>query len=143
MPSKQEGTHSDDPFNFAPAWRPDQDDVPVLEGEFTNLSEGFSAYGSYPIVVITSTETGEQRAWHAMTQIAKAQLIKATPKLGEMLRISYGGKVQSKTEGREPYHRWRVENLTHPVTVEDILVKYGVEVEANKPSSQFQDELPF
>jgi hypothetical protein len=144
MPGKQTETTTPDPFGFAPSWRPDQDDPPTLEGEFTNLDEGFSEYGSYPIVTITD-DNGEMRSWHAMTDIAKAQLVKATPKIGERLKIMYGGKKASKNSSHEPYTRWRVENLSHPVTPEDLLSKYGAQVASNKPSgdSEFTDDPPF
>lgn len=143
MPSKQEKTQpQNDPFEFAPAWRPDQDDAPILEGIFIDIAEGYTEYGSYPIVTIA---TNDERlwAWHAMTNIAKGQLTKAAPKIGERLRISYGGKHQGKNDAREPYTRWRVENLTHPVTAENLLDKYAVESAKNSPTSEFADEPPF
>lgn len=142
MPSKQQQSQNADPFEFAPAWRPDQDDAPTLEGEFTDIAEGYTEYGPYPIVTI-KTDAEQMYAWHAMTNIAKGQLTKATPKIGERLRITYGGKHQGKNAAREPYTRWRVENLTHPVTAENLLNKYATESAVNGPSSEFADEPPF
>ncbi len=140
MPNKQQ--NAPDPFEFAPAWRPDEDDAPILEGEFTDIAEGFTEYGTYPIITITD-DNGEMRAWHAMTQLAKDQLAKATPKLGERLKIMYGGKKQGKNPGREPYTRWRVENLTHPVTADDLLSKYATEAATNQDLREFREDPPF
>lgn len=141
MPSKPQNARHDDPFDFAPAWRPDQDDAPVLEGEFTEIGEGFSEYGSYPIITIVD-DNGESHAWHALTKIAQPQFAKALPKLGDRLKILYGGKKQGKNEGREPYTRWRVENLTRPVTADSLLDKYASETPVRSPS-EFADEPPF
>jgi hypothetical protein len=143
MPKQQDKT-TPDPFEFAQAWRPDQDDGPVLEGVFTDINEGFSDYGSYPIVVIT-TDNDDEYAWHAMTEVAKQQLTKAEPKIKHRLRITYGGKKESKTPGREPYTRWRVENLS--ISLEDratsLLNKYAGDPSPMPKKSEFADEPPF
>lgn len=153
MPNKQADATPDDPFGYAPAWRPDkQGDIEfvkfntasVLEGAFTDVNEGFSDYGEYPIVVITD-DNGEQFAWHAMTEVARTQLVKAEPEIGQRLRIAYGGKKESKTPGHEPYTRWSVRNLsTSPEDrAKSILGKFSKHAAAKSPHGDFDDDPPF
>ena len=166
MPTKSESANSPVPtasesaFEFAPSWRPDKRDDdnpafrdsntdPVLEGEFVDLNEGYSEFGEYLIATIKRSD-GREFAWHAMTQVASTQLQKAMPEIGHILRITYGGKKESKNEDRQPYTRWRVENLTlDPKTkAKNLLSKFASRPQSSpspspRSSGQFNDEPPF
>jgi hypothetical protein len=80
-------------------WKPRPGDV--LIGEVVDLDEVYGRHGSYPVVVVK--QHGKRIAWHAQPTVAKSELSKAAPEIGDCLAIRYDGKA----EGRD-YHLFRV-----------------------------------
>jgi hypothetical protein len=79
-------------------WKPKSGDV--LVGQVVDLDEGFSRHGSYPVVVVE--QRGRRVAWHAMPTVAKSELSKAAPEVGDRVAIRYDGKIDGG------YHRFVV-----------------------------------
>jgi hypothetical protein len=72
-------------------WKPKPGDV--LIGQVVDLDEIYGRHGSYPVVVV---EQGGQRvAWHAMPTVAKSELSKAAPEVGDRVAIRYDGKAEA------------------------------------------------
>jgi hypothetical protein len=143
---RHEPADGDKPSGMFPrSWRPDQDDAHTLRGRLADISIGETMYGKYAIVVI---DTGDERlAWHAMSQLAKAELVDANVQMGDDLEVNYGGKVtQQKDTGKNPYHVWSVTNHTRPKDVQGILARLGggaASPTVATPGGDFTDDAPF
>ena len=79
----------------APAWRPDQTDADLLVGEIVDIDRGQSDYEPYPILTIRK-EDGSEVAFHAFHTVAKNELLKHQPNVGERIGIKYLGEVKTK-----------------------------------------------
>jgi hypothetical protein len=79
--------------SFAEPWKPAPGDR--LVGEVTDLSERENEYGSYPIVTVR-TNSGDEFAFHAFRTVAKNELAKARPQVGDKIGIAYHGKPAGK-----------------------------------------------
>lgn len=134
----------------APAWRYEQHDT--LHGEIVELATWDAGWGEYPIVVIADSE-GTRHAWHAYHAVAVAQLAKQKPSVGERIEIEYLGKVPAKTEGRKPYHSWKVALPDRPTEVDWSALAKAAGVPADEPAAKHEpekssqlgpdDDLPF
>src|SRR5206468_3062798 len=78
---------------FAEPWKPEPGDK--LIGEVADLDERESEYGSYPIVTVL-TDEGEELAFHAFRTVAKNELAKVRPQIGDRIGIAYHGKPDGK-----------------------------------------------
>ena len=114
----------------APAWRPDSADKYTDENRpwyaetslasvpIAAILKRTSEYGDYPCVIFAvpdeDSEGGSRYlAWHVIHQTAKDALQTAKPRPGEVITVSYGGRVESKkrrnSEGKPvKYHLWSV-----------------------------------
>jgi hypothetical protein len=110
-----------DPFEFAPAWRPQPSDK--LDYNVTELSMYDGAgYGAYPIGTGTlnqpartkdgERQAGEEIAVHAFHTVLRNELPKHKPQVGERVVIFYGGK---KRAGDTSYHVYAVRMPERPV----------------------------
>lgn len=81
-------------------WKPAPGDV--LIGRVADLDEVAGEHGTYPVVVI-EREDGARLAWHAMPAVARYELGKVAPEVGDRIAVRYDGKA----EGRS-YHMFRV-----------------------------------
>lgn len=79
----------------AAAWRPDQDDPPILIGEVISVDTGTSEYGPYPLLVIRD-EAGNEKAVHAFHTVLRNELVRCKPQPGEKIGIKYLGDVDAK-----------------------------------------------
>jgi hypothetical protein len=112
--------------NFPEAWIAEPDDK--LVGEIVDLTTTDGGYGEYPIVTVLvedeSTDggqpigLGDERNWHAFDTVAKNELAKQQPRIGDGIAAKYFGKRPGK-DGTE-YKAWRiiVEHRGSPVETE-------------------------
>jgi hypothetical protein len=97
----------------AEAWRPDPGDV--LVGEVVELDEreGFAGV-RYPVVTVR-TDVGEYVAFHAFHTVARDELARWEPKIGERLGVAYHGLVE---KGESSYELYRMKVVReHDVAV--------------------------
>ena len=87
---------------FADAWKPEPGDK--LIGTVVDLDERDSAYGDepYPIVTI-ETDDGNELAFHAFHTVARNELAKQRPVVGDRIGVAYHGKKDGKN-----YESYRV-----------------------------------
>jgi hypothetical protein len=90
----------------APAWRPEPGDQ--LAGTITDLAVIDRGHGPYPCVTIRRQD-GSSAAWHAFHDVARAELAKIAPQVGDPLAVTYQGKHPERG-----YHRWRVHGDAAP-----------------------------
>jgi len=89
--------------NFAEAWKPKPGDK--LIGVVVDLDERASDYddGSpYPIVTVENDD-GQELAFHAFHTVARNELGKQRPQIGDRIGIAYHGKPEGKS-----YESYRV-----------------------------------
>lgn len=79
--------------SFAQPWRPEVGDK--LIGEITDLDERENQYGTYPVVTVL-TDEGEELAFHAFHTVARNELAKRRPQVGDRIGIAYHGKPEGK-----------------------------------------------
>lgn len=83
----------------AETWKPAPGDV--LIGEVVDLDEIEVEHGSYP--VITVLRDGKRFAWHAKPSVARFELARVAPEVGDMIGIRYDGQPAGRS-----YHLFRV-----------------------------------
>ena len=90
---------------FAEAWRPDPGGK--LIGEIVELSSrsGFDDQ-PYPILTIKGDD-GTELAFHAFHTVAKNELARLRPQVGQRIAIRYDGQKEG-ADGRARYHAYRV-----------------------------------
>lgn len=88
--------------SFAEAWKPKPGDK--LLGVIVDLDERTSSYDDdpYPIVTV-QTDDGQELAWHAFHTVARNELAKQKPVVGDRIGIAYHGKPEGKS-----YESYRV-----------------------------------
>jgi hypothetical protein len=134
----------DDALNaeFAPAWRPQAGDT--LTGEVVGIGERVGYDDEvYPIITVR-TDDGEL-AFHAFHTVARNELAKARPAIGEVIGVKYAGQ---KPGARGSYHAYRVV-VDRPQQAFN-WSRYGVDEDAAEPDvpSDFaaapdNDDIPF
>ncbi len=88
-------------------WKPEVGDK--LVGEVIELDTRDSGFGEYPLVGVL-TEDGREVTWHAFHTVAKSELARKRPKVGDLIGVVYQGKLNGKdyesyrivVESREP-----------------------------------------
>jgi hypothetical protein len=90
---------------YAEAWRYEPGDK--LIGETVELSQREGAYGIYPIITVRQ-DNGVELAFHAFHTVARNELAKAAPQVGERIAIKYVGVKEAGGEGRSSYHAYKV-----------------------------------
>jgi hypothetical protein len=126
--------------SFPEPWKPKPGDK--LIGEVIDLDERESEYGTYPIVIVASDE-GEELAFHAFRTVARNELAKQRPQVGDRIGIAYHGKP----EGRD-YELYRivVERDERPAVDWDKHVGEEPDTEPEpelEPSGKDDDDIPF
>jgi hypothetical protein len=76
-------------LEFPEAWRPKVGDY--LIGKVVSLDERDGEYGSYPIVTVSRAD-GTRLAFHAFHTVARGELARLRPKIGDEIGIKYHGK---------------------------------------------------
>lgn len=101
---------------YAEAWRPEPGDE--LIGTVTALDQrdGFDGR-AYPIVVVTDSD-GVALSFHAFHTVAKAELAKLSPRIGERIAIQYLG-VKRDDAGQSRYHRYAIRAVDRPADAFD------------------------
>jgi hypothetical protein len=100
--------------SFPEPWKPKAGDK--LVGEISELDERTSEYGTYPIVVVLTSD-GSERAFHAFHTVAKNELARQRPRVGDTIAVKYFGK-----DAEAGYERYRV------------LVEHATPMEGTEPS---------
>jgi hypothetical protein len=86
--------------SFAEGWRPNAGDK--LTGVVIGLETRTTEYGEYPIVTVR-TDDGTDFAFHAFHTVAKRELEKLQPRVGDWIGIAYHGPHTTKG-----YERYRI-----------------------------------
>jgi hypothetical protein len=130
--------------SFAESWKPKPGDK--LIGVVTDLNERDNEYGSYPIVTVR-TDDGTELAFHAFHTVARNELAKQRPQIGDRIGIAYHGKPKGKT-----YEAYRIiverdeqpKQLDWEEYVEDV-VKQDLDEELadDEGTTVEPDKLPF
>ena len=84
--------------SFPEGWRPSPGDK--LIGTVIGLEMRAGEYGDYPIVTVR-TDEGDDYAFHAYHKVAKGELEKLQPRIGDRIGIAYHGP--HPTRGYERY----------------------------------------
>lgn len=100
--------------SFAEPWKPKAGDK--LVGVITELDERTSEYGMYPIVTVM-TDAGGESAFHGFHTVAKNELSRQRPRVGDRIAIKYFGRDADKG-----YERYRV------------LVEHATPIEGTEPA---------
>jgi hypothetical protein len=91
------------PSSTAPkSWRPDQGDPNPLVGKLADVTTASSNYGEYPLAEIIDDQDVAW-AFHAFRSIAKAEIVRLGPELGDRVSVYYGGVPAGKE-----YHVYKV-----------------------------------
>ncbi len=86
--------------SFPEPWKPKAGDK--LVGQIIGLDAREMEYGEYPIVTVM-TEKGAEISFHAYHTVARNELAKLEPDIGETIGIKYFGKADGAT-----YERYRI-----------------------------------
>jgi hypothetical protein len=86
--------------SFPEGWRPQPGDK--LIGVVIGLEKRTTEYGEYPIVTVR-TDEGKDYAFHAFHTVAKGELEKLQPMVGDRIGIAYHGPHPTKG-----YERYRI-----------------------------------
>jgi len=91
--------------SFPEAWKPQPGEK--LIGKLVDLDLRNSEYGPpYPILTVLD-EAGHEWAWHAFHTMARNEVAKRRPQIGEQVGISYHGKGTA-APGMNAPERWRL-----------------------------------
>ncbi len=97
-------TDTNEQPRFAPGWKPSESSE--LAGEITEISTRDRGYGAYPIITILEDD-GNKLAFHAMHSVARRELGKLRPEVGERISVVYDGKKTPRS-GRGSYHGYTI-----------------------------------
>lgn len=86
--------------SFPEPWRPKVGDKVI--GLIISLESRTTEYGEYPIVILR-TDEGQDFAVHAFHTVARRELEKLQPRLGDRIGIAYHGPHPTKG-----YERYRI-----------------------------------
>lgn len=67
-----------------------------LVGRIVELSTMESQYGDYPLVIV-QTDDGKEMAFHAFRTVAKQEIARHKPQVGDRIGIKYLGRLPDKT----------------------------------------------
>lgn len=83
------------------AWMPEPGEM--LVGLVVDIGVRTSAFGKYPAVVIRTDDVGAEYTFHAFRTVAKSELVRARPVVGDRIGILYIGPVKGAD-----YHGYRI-----------------------------------
>ena len=129
---------ADDPFDFAPGWRPEPGST--VTGEVVSVDLGENKWGSYPIVTVVQDD-GEKIAIHGFHTVLRNALERARPMPGARMAVRYVGLVTEDKKGKAletDYHGYQVRMLDQ--TADDV---WGKRSGDTTPASDFNDEPNF
>jgi hypothetical protein len=136
---------AEDPFDFAPGWRPEPGDTVI--GKVEGLDRAENKWGAYPVVTLV-TDDGERIAVHGFHTVLRNALRRARPMPGSRIAVRYVGLVSEDKSGKalvQDYHGYQVRMLD-----QDAGTFWGSDVQDDdmwqtgpKDSNQFNDEPPF
>ena len=135
------------------AWRPDQEDSPLIVGEVVDIQVGTSDYAPYPLIVIRQDD-GEEKAIHGFHTVLKNELLKTKPQIGERMGIKYLGEQATKPGSKfKSFIGYRVKmdraagvfdwNKIGQPEVEDEAYQAVEQEPVTVPASAGEDEIPF
>lgn len=82
------------------AWKPEEGDS--LTGRVIDIEQVENEYGVYPALTVL-TDDGQEKTWHAFTTVARSEVAKRRPKVGDSIGVKYLGQPTGKS-----YKLWRV-----------------------------------
>jgi hypothetical protein len=132
----------------AEGWRPDPGDV--LIGDVTAIDEGRGfAERPYPVVTVR-TDEGEFVAFHAFHTVAREELGKLEPKVGDRLGVSYLGLVRKGDDSCYELYRMKLVpaggDVAEPdwaAIAADAAAERGQLVEPVELEQASDDDIPF
>jgi hypothetical protein len=93
--------------SFAEAWRPEAAGDKLM-GRVVSVDMRDSEYGDpYPIVTV-ETDDGTERAFHGFHTIARRELAKQKPQIGDRIGIAYHGRGEPAKPGMNGAELYRV-----------------------------------
>lgn len=110
-------------------WKPNEGDK--LIGTVVDIDERDGGYGSYPIIVVL-TDSGDQLAFHAFHTVAKSELAKARPVVGDRIGVKYLGKPEGKN-----YESYRITVARDDGRQQLDWDRIGAEAEAEAPGERY------
>ena len=108
----------------------------------TDLDTRETEYGDepYPIITVLAEEgstlecesihAGTELAWHAFHTIARREIAKQRPAIGDHIGIAYHGPAEKASAGFSPAERWRV-----------IVDERATDAESSEPEGE--GEIPY
>jgi hypothetical protein len=143
--------------SFPESWRPKNAGEKLI-GEVTDVDLRDSEYGDpYPILTVLvesgqedgePLEPGTEKGWHAFHAMARNEVAKKKPQIGERVGIVYAGLGEAQP-GMNPPVRWRLlvdrpkQQVEYPPTDEE---KEGGEEPppaGDASASSADDDIPF
>jgi hypothetical protein len=125
--------------NFPEPWKPTTAGETLI-GETTDLDWRESEYGDpYPIVTVCSDEDGKEYAWHAYHTMARNEVAKKKPQIGERVGILYGG-IGEAEPGKNAPVKWRLIVERKPVEIDYSAVPTTPDPE---PADTADTDIPF
>jgi hypothetical protein len=129
---------ADDPFDFAPGWRPEPMDT--VTGEVTAVDMAENQYGPYPVVTVKHDNSGELVAIHGFHTVLRNAFERIRPMPGARIAVRYLGEVTEDKSGRklsQSYYGYQVRALDQ--SADDVWGRRTPDT----PTSQFNDDPPF
>ena len=125
--------------SFADPWKPNAGEK--LVGTVVDLDERDGEFGKYPIVTVRTGE-GDDLAFHAFHTVARNELAKQRPQVGERIGIAYRGKPVGKT-----YESYRIivdrDGGARQLDWERIGVEARAEAGGDEAVAEDVDQIPF
>jgi hypothetical protein len=120
-------------------WKPRPDQM--LIGTVVEIETREAGYGPYPVVVVL-TDDGRELAWHAFHTVARAELARVAPKIGDRIGVRFDGKDPEKK-----YAKWKVvADHADPQAPDWQAMRAEAESElaaAEEPVHDETDDIPF
>jgi hypothetical protein len=133
-------------------WKPAAGDK--LVGVIVDIDERDAGYGPYPVVTILSDDDSKQYAFHGFHTVARSELAKAKPQVGEQIGVKYLGKPEGKKyesyrvtvdrdEAREQLDWERIGSEAAAEQHQDGLAEDSVHADEDPEGSGADDDIPF
>jgi hypothetical protein len=130
--------------SFAEAWTP-QAKGDKLVGTVVDVDLRDSDYGDdkYPIVTVMRDD-GSEAAFHGFHTVARRELAKRKPQVGDRIGIAYFGKAEPKKPGMSGAELYKViVEQAEPQPLDWDAVDAGAETAEERGEAEADDSIPF